>query len=293
MTTDCGIVPHFASDRVASAAFVWSAATQVDEAAGVADATGKTDSPDSHSFAEYIESLARLAAAGEGMGAYGIESKRAVLQVAHGMRRDDIRRRHRAAILTERRRKVLEKKRKRMVAKAAAGSSLASSSGGDSSGEAGSPTKSAKGGGDAWDAVKQQREDTDTQIHSAKTGRDALTLPAGSSRVRPGAGCLVDIHGKRVIVAPAAARFRERVAKAKKEAMTPVVEEADSQAKQQTEAAVGPYGSGMRDMLLFDLEDDPQRRVLVDYLCRLDFVCRALDARQVGGAPTVAAAADP
>lgn len=290
MAADCGIVPHFASDRVASAAFVWSAATQLDEAAGLADSTGKTDSPDSHSFAEYIESLARLAAAGEGMGSYGLESKRAVLQVAHGMRRDDSRRRHRAAILTERRRKALQNKRKPKATRDAAASSIASSSDHSSArGRFGQGQGDNMAGTDAWDAATRPiRPETDTEIHSAQTGVQALQLPAGTSRVRPGAGRLVDIRGKRAIVAPAAARFRDRVDRAKEAARTPPRED-DTSAMAKAEAALGPYGSGMRDVLLFDIEDDPQRRVLVDYLCRLDFLCRALDARGIGGAPTVAA----
>ncbi|KAA0174256.1 hypothetical protein FNF27_04268 [Cafeteria roenbergensis] len=134
LCADCELVPHFVSDRVASAAFVWSAATQVSESGG---ADGLSPAPDRHSFVEFLESLARLAAAGEGMGSFG------------------------------------------------------------------------------------------------RASRDAVD----------GAG-----------------------------------------------ADQGQYGAGVSDEELFEAEDDAQRRALVDYLCRLDFACRAVLAVDAGGAPRVAAA---
>jgi len=251
LAADSGLVPHFASDRVASAAFVWSGATNESETAGAEDVTGRAASPDHHSFVEFLESLARTAAAGEGMGGYGPLCRATVRKVAFAMRRDDSRRRHRAAVVAVRRRERLER------------------------------------------LEREGRSETAVpDADDAMVGSDALgSLPGGRGLGHGEMGRMtVTPEGRRVLLSHRVARWRDRAAKVGRPASAHS-RPGTGGPRDDTDlaGATGHYGSGIGDDLLFELEDDAQRRVLVDYLCRVDFVCRAVIARSAGGAAAVAA----
>lgn len=267
LCADCELVPHFVSDRVASAAFVWSAATQVSESGG---ADGLSPAPDRHSFVEFLESLARLAAAGEGMGSFGRASRDAVVSIAHAMRQEESRRRHRAAAAARRRRQHAQ--------------ALAD------------PADAGQAGHGA-------------QVGGRLAGL-ASAAPAGGSGGGGGGGaaCRVQaVGGMRVLLASPAAAWRDRLAgsaAASRGAAGGPAREGDGRGKAGSGpdgegasaeedgagADQGQYGAGVSDEELFEAEDDAQRRALVDYLCRLDFACRAVLAVDAGGAPRVAAA---
>jgi hypothetical protein len=245
LVTAAGIVPTFASERVASAAYLWSAATNIDESFS-ATTLGDKGAMDQHTESEYLESIARLAAGGERTHLFGDASVMTVASVMHAMRLDDSRRRHHVAAI-------------------AARSQLDSRI-----------PKSDKG-------PRMMNPFLEETISALEASRGAGAGDAGFEDFATGKS-----QPKRVERAPAAMSFMQEHMGVTEE--TVMVEELVHRAGEDgptPQEAAAEYGAGLTDEQLGFLEDDPQRRALVNFLCRVDFCCQAIVRRKEGGASSL------
>lgn len=260
-----GVVPRYASEHHVKAAYVWSAMSVIDENRSDGGAAKNFDAPDRHTEVEFYETICRLAAAAEGLGAYGTESVEAVAAIRSEMRRAQRRRLQRGKLQEAEEVKVHVGRRRSEAAIHLPGDlgedRVASSEFTD---EVNAPDivddhtdVSASRGGEPEGALALSELGA-TAVEESYTAGDGPTTAGGASALQP------------VTTAAGHQRGIRRL---------PQHAYRNGDLLSAPSLAPGGFKLGSEEPTDAELdrrEDSPQRRVVIHYLCKIDFLVRLL-----------------